>query len=277
MYGAIVGVIITLVANGSSPGKAADRTTENGGTQRVTLAQIFVTKNVKNNLKRIRAAFTQAKKDHAAWVLFPEGALSGYHDGFDQQEVADGFEEVGQLCRDICVNALIGTCWKEGGQTFNEIRIVDSKGTLVGRYAKTCLTYGDAEQFAPGTFPLVHEVGGIKWGTLICNDLWVTPGYSDGPNPHLSLKAAKAGAQVIFHSVNSGTDQRFRAYHESHLSLCSAEAKCPIIVVNAAHHTAINCASGVVSGFEYEVSLPREGEVIRTVEFTPAKSLSLGK
>ena len=30
-------------------------------------------------------------------------------------------------------------------------------GKLVGRYAKTCLTYGDAKQFAKGTFPLVHQ------------------------------------------------------------------------------------------------------------------------
>jgi predicted amidohydrolase len=272
-----VGVMIALVVGLSSPGQASGRTTENMGTQRVTLAQIFVTNNVKKNLKGIRAAFAQAKKDDATWVLFPEGALSGYHNGFDQQEVARGFEEVQQLCKDTGVNALLGTCWKEGEQTFNEIRIVDSTGTLVGQYAKMCLTYNDAEQFAPGTFPLVHEVNGIRWGTLICNDLWVTPGYSDGPNPHLTLKAAKAGAQVIFHSVNSGTDQKFRAYHESHLSLCSAEAKCPIIVVNAAHRSPINCASGIVSGFEYAVSLPREGEVIRTVEFKPAKGISPGK
>ena len=274
MHGAIVGVIVALVANCSSPGKVADKATENGGAQRVTLAQIFVSKNVKRNLEHIRAAFAQAKKDHAAWIAFPEGALSGYHDGFDQREVAEGFEEVRQLCKDTGLSALMGTCWKEGGQTFNEVRIVDSKGALAGRYAKRCLTYGDAKQFAPGAFPLVHEVNGMRWGTLICNDLWVTPGYSDGPNPHLSLKAAREGAQVIFQCVNSGTDQRFRAYHESHLSLWSAEAKCPIIVVNAAHHTAVNCASGVVSGFEYEVALPRGGEVIRTVEFTPATGLS---
>jgi hypothetical protein len=47
------------------------------------------------------------------------------------------------------------------------------------------------------------------------------------------------------------------------------KANCPIVVVNAAYDQPINCASGVVSDFEYVVSLPRKGEVIRTVEFTP--------
>lgn len=142
----------------------------------------------------------------------------------------------------------------------------------MGRYAKRCLTYSDAEQFAIGQGPLVHRVNDLTCGTLICNDLWVTPGFTDGPNPHLSRQQAKEGAQVIFQAVNSGTDPHFRQFHESNLKLRSAEAKCPIIVVNAARKEAVNCTSGVVSGFEYLVELPRKGEVIRTVEFTPTSS-----
>ena len=242
------------------------------GPQRITLAQIYVTHDLAGNLERIRGAFAQAKQDNARWILFPEGALSGYHNGFDQAQVAAAFTEVQGLCRDAKVYALIGTCWKEDGKTYNEIRMLDPTGKLVGRYAKQCLTYGDAKQFAPGVFPIVHDVGGLMCGTLICNDLWVTPGFTDGPNPHLTLKQAKAGAQVIFHAVWSGSDQRYREYHESNLKLRSAEAKCPIVVVNAAQDEPVNCASGIVCDFEYLVSLPRKGEVIRTVEFTPRQA-----
>jgi predicted amidohydrolase len=239
------------------------------GPQRITLAQIYVTQDVAKNLQRICDALAQAEKDDADWILFPEGALSGYYNGFDQDEVAAAFEKIQQLCRDASVHALVGTCWKEDGKTYNEIRVVDSTGKLVGRYAKTCLTYGDAKQFTKGSFPLVHHVGGLTCGTLICNDLWVTPGFTDGPNPHLTLRQAQAGAQVIFHAVNSGSSQKYREYHESNLKVRSAEAKCPIVVVNAAHDEPINCASGVVRDFEYVVSLPRKGEVIQTVQFTP--------
>lgn len=242
---------------------------ESAGTQRITLAQIYVTRDVATNLERINAAFDQAMQDDSRWILFPEGALSGYYDGFDQDEVAGAFEKIKQRCRDTMINALVGTCWKEDGKTYNEIRLVDATGKLVGRYAKTCLTYGDAKQFTKGPFPLVHKVGGLTCGTLICNDLWVTPGFTDGPNPHLTLMQSKAGAQVIFHAVNSGSNQAYREYHESNLKVRSAEAKCPIVVVNAAKDNPVNCASGVVSNFEYLESLPRKGEVIRTVEFTP--------
>ena len=249
----------------------ADDRSEREPTVRITLAQVFVTRDVAQNMTRMRAAFAQAKADESRWLFFPEGALSGYYDGFDQDEVSAAFDEVCDLCREAEITALIGTCWKEPQGVFNEIRIVDREGRLAGRYAKICLTRGDAKQFEVGTFPLVHEAAGLKFGTLICNDLWVTPGFSDGPNPHLTLKQASAGAQMIFHAVNSGSNQNYREYHESNLKVRSAEAGCPIVVVNAAREEPINCASGVVDGFEYAVQLPRQGELIRTVEFEPAR------
>lgn len=237
--------------------------------QRITLAQIFVTHDVGKNLERIRAAFAQAEREKAQWVFFPEGALSGYTDGFKQEEVAPAFAEVKELCRKTKLFALLGTCWKEEGKTFNEIRILDDGGEQIGRYAKHCLTYSDAKQFAEGTTPLVHSVRGLTCGTLICNDLWVTPGFTDGPNPHLTRQMAKKGAQVIFHAVNSGSNPNYREYHESNLKLRAAEARCPIVVVNAAAKDPLNCASGVVFDHKYQVELPRAGEVIQTVEFTP--------
>jgi predicted amidohydrolase len=238
--------------------------------QRITLAQIRVGRDVAENLPRIRAAFAQARKDNAQWIMFPEGALSGYHASFDQEKVAAALTEVMGLCREGRVTAVLGTCWKEKGQTTNELQIISPEGKLAGRYAKRCLTYGDAKQFKVGETPLVHEVNGLIVGTLICNDLWVTPGFTDGPNPHLTLQQARAGAQVIFHGVNSGTNAKYREYHESNLKLRSAEAKCPIVVVNAAGDEPINCASGVVVDFEYATALPTKGEAIETVTFTPA-------
>jgi predicted amidohydrolase len=240
--------------------------------QRVTLAQILVGRKVPENLERMRAAFAQARKDRAGWIQFPEGALSGYTGGFDPKEVREAFEEVRRLCKEAGVIGLIGTCWQEdAGKPHNQIRIVDRNGELAGRYAKTCLTYSDAKEYAPGGFPLVHDVGGIRIGTLICNDLWVTPGYTDGPNPHLTLQQARAGAQAIFHSVNSGSDPRYRAYHESNQALRAVEAKCPIVVVNAAVAAGeVNCASGVVlPNHEVAHQLPRKGEAVETAEFTP--------
>ncbi len=240
-------------------------------SQRITLVQTVVTRRVHENLATARRAIGQARNEGAGWILFPEGFLSGYYTGFKQDEVASAFAELQRLCGENHIIGLISTGWKETGKTYNQIRIVDAEGHLAGQYAKTCLCYGEADWTAGG-FPLVHTVGGLKVGTLICNDLWVTPGFSDGPNPHLSRLVARTGAQVIFHAVNSGNDQRFRAYHESNLTVRAAEANCPIVVVNAYSPPAINASSGVVgTQFQYVSSLPRDRETIQTVEFTPAQ------
>jgi len=252
------------------PGAQGRRSSPGLSVQRVTLAQVATTKNVADNLAKARAAFQLARKDGANWILFPEGFLSGYYSGFNQGEVASAFTEVKQLCRDAQVTGLIGTGWKEAGKIYNQIRIVSPAGELLGQYAKNCLCYAESDWTAGGP-PLVFEAGGIRFGALICNDLWVTPGFSDGPDPHLSLKIARAGAQVIFHSVNSGSDLNYESYHESNLVVRAAEAGCPIVIVNAYSPPQVNARSGVVgSGFNYLETLPRDREVLHTVEFIPA-------
>ncbi len=241
--------------------------------QRVTLAQVITTGDIAFNLAKAESVFVQAEKERAGWVLFPELFLTGTYNGnrYKQSDVAPAFARMQAWCRRYRVVGLIGTGWNENGKDYNQVRVVDAHGKLVSVYAKTCLTYGDTQEFAPGPISMLHTAGGIKFGILICNDLCVTPGFSDGPNPHLTLKQVKAGAQVIFHAVGSGSDQRYRSYHESNLLTRAVEAKCPIVVVNGFRPSSVNATSGVVgTNFCYLDALPRDREVIKTVEFTPA-------
>ena len=239
--------------------------------QRVTLAQVVTTRDVNRNLTTARAVFDQASRERADWVLFPEEFLSGYYAGFDQKEVASAFGEVQALCHKYRIIGLIATGWKQDGKTYDEIRIVDATGKMADQYAKTCLCYNESE-FTAGGYPMIHVLGGTKFGTLICNDLWVTPGFSDGPDPHLTLKLAKAGAQVIFHAVNSGTNLNLRSYQESNLLTRAWEAKCPIVTVDAFTPPESNVTSGVVgTDFKYQAVLPRGREVVKTVSFTPVR------
>src|SRR5215471_6161611 len=239
--------------------------------RRITLAQVLTTRDVGRNLTTAREVLDQARREGADWVLFPEGFLSGYYAGFDQKKVASAFAEVQALCRKHRIIGLIATGWKQDGKTYDEIRIVDATGKTADQYAKTCLCYNESE-FTAGGYPMIHVLGGTKFGTLICNDLWVTPGFSDGPDPHLTLKLAKAGAQVIFHAVNSGNNLNLRSYQESNLLIRAWEAKCPIVTVDAFTPPTNNVTSGVVgTDFKYLAELPRDREVVKTVSFTPVR------
>lgn len=261
---AVAGAALAPALNAASA-LAADQ------PQRVTLAQVPVTEEVAKNLEYAHAAFEQAGRDHAQWVFFPEMFISGYYGGFRQEDVARAFEEICGLCREGRISGLVSTGWKENGKTYDQIRIVDAQGECASIYAKRQLCYGEA-YLAAGETPMVHTLNGIRFGTLICNDLWVTPGFSDGPDPHLSLQIARAGAQVIFQAVNSGSDQRYRSYHESNQFTRAAEAKCPFVAVNAFEPPEISDTSGVVgTDFQHLAALPRDRICIETVEFTPAQ------
>ena len=242
-------------------------------SHRVTIAQLRVTRSVKENLARMKPAFTQAARDKAQWLLFPEGMLSGYTGDFEQDEVAKAFAECAELTKENRVTALIGTSWKRAdGSVENQVRMLGTRGEVLGSYAKRCLTYGDAKWARPGTGKLVFSANGIRFGALICNDLWVTPGFTDGPDPRLTLQQSRQGAQVIFQAIHSGSSQKYRGFHESNLFTRAAEAKCPIVTCNAFSKPAVNATSGVVgANFEYLAALPRDREAVETVEFTPAK------
>jgi predicted amidohydrolase len=253
--------------------KAASAPAKN---MKVTIAQTLVEDNVAANFQRMKKAFDQAIADGAGWIVFPEGALSGYTNHFKQSDVEPAYEALAELCKKNGIIGLISTCWYEPGDTakpHNEIRIIDQTGKTASRYAKTILTYSDATAFVAGGYPMVHDVGGIRIGTLICNDMWVTPGYCDGPNTSLSLQIARQGAQVLFHAVNSGSaaaEGWHRNYHQSNVALRSAEAKIPFVEANAAHVSEqINCTSGVMHKLAYQASLPLIGEAAVTVDLSP--------
>lgn len=266
---------LASAAAGMTSVALAQQRTEAGrkqAPQRVTLAQVLTKGDIAFNLAKAETVFAQAGEERAKWVLFPELFLTGTHYGnrYRQSHVAPAFAQMQAWCRQYQVIGLIGTGWNEKGTNYNQVRVVNTQGELVSVYAKTCLTYGDAKEFSPGPISMMHTAGGIKFGILICNDLWVTPGFSDGPNPHLTLKQARAGAQVIFHAVGSGSDQRYRSYHESNLLTRAAEAKCPIVVVNGFQPPESNVTSGVVgTNLRYLHMLPRDREVIETIEFVP--------
>jgi predicted amidohydrolase len=103
---------------------------------------------------------------------------------------------------------------------------------------------------------------GVEFGILICNDLWATPGYTTTPNPYLPWKVQEAGAQVIFHIINSGTTQTYRTFHEASVELWALTLEIPIVEVNAAHgNKEINATSGIVNEFGERIkSVSDKGE-----------------
>lgn len=211
---------------------------------RVSGIQMEVSPKLDVNLEKILRHIAHGDCN---FMIFPEMSLTGYHGDFNDRAVRDAWRLIATACRQSYVTAIIGTGAKEDGATFIQSRIYSDEGKLVGTHEKLVPTTGDRRFCRPGEELRVYQHLDITFGCLICNDMWVTPGCGPYPDPRLSYQLGQRGAQVIFHSINSGTSDIHASYHESNLRLRAMEANTFIVTANAADKTAsINAPTGVV-------------------------------
>jgi len=232
-------------------------------TLRIAGIQMPVAREQSENEPLIHRWLERAANDRADWVLFPEMALTGYHGDFDAGEAEAGWKRFGLACREAGVNAILGTGARAGEACFIQTRAYNRQGELIGTHEKMVPTDGDRRWCTPGEELRVFESDGLRFGMLICNDLWVTPGCGPYPDPRLTYQLGRRGARLVFHAINSGSSATHIPYHESNLSLRAKESGFPIATANAAKENPVNAASGIVGADgEWVVQAPRLGEQI---------------
>jgi NAD+ synthase (glutamine-hydrolysing) len=232
------------------------------------VVQMPVSPDVADNLPRILEHIARAGENGADFVLFPEGALSGYHGEIDQARIESALAEVAEASARADVCALVGTSVREGQSVYNQVRVYDA-GRYLGAHSKTVPTGGDLTWCVAGGGAQVFEARGLRFGCLICNDLWCTP-PSPMPDPHLVQQLAERGAEAIFHSVNSGFDQSYVKWHAAHLETYARIHKVWIVTANAAGTEPVNCPSGVVGkDGEWVVQAEPVGEQVVCAEIGP--------
>ena len=238
-------------------GKSKADSNTNMKTLTISGLQMPVTNDVARNEKRILEAIKKAAKAGADFLVTPEGSLSGYTPNFDRLQVAGAVERLAAAAKEHKVGLLLGTCYKEltngKEQCYNQVRVYTPQGEYLGYHAKILLCSdlnspgsGEMADYVEGRLR-TFEWNGISFGILICNDFWATPGYTTIPNPYLPWQLKKMGAQLIFHHINSGTDQRYREFQESSVNLWAQKLGIYIVEVNAADEKKkANASSGLV-------------------------------
>jgi len=229
--------------------------------------QMNVSNDILENERTIVRYLNEVKDQKIDFLITPEGSLSGYTSQFDGSELKEALNRVEEIAKSLKIGLILGTCYKEtiGGREYcyNQARVYLPDGTFLGAYSKI-LTCSPLDN--PGTGEMMEYVQGkvktftyneVDIGILICNDLWATPGYTTTPNPYLPWKMKEAGAKLIFHIINSGTDLSYQTFHEASVDLWAKTLNIPIIEINAAHDdNEINARSGVIN---------RKGERVKTI------------
>ncbi len=204
-------------------------------TQNVTvvMAQIDpVVGDISGNVKRIIDAARQAKKEYSAdIVVFPEMTITGYppedlllRDGLYPQ-IHQALSKIGEQVLDVvCV---IGyPMMDELGERFNMAAWIEG-GIIQASYMKQHLpnysVFDEQRYFSVGNQPCVMEFNGIRFGLLICEDIWkISP----------STQAKDAGADVIL-TLNASPFSAEK--HQDRLDTVLRrveEIKKPVIYVN---------------------------------------------
>jgi len=228
-------------------------------TVKIAALQMLVTEDVAGNEGRILEGIARAASDGADFLLTPEGSLSGYTAAFDRLEVEAALARVTATARGLRVGLALGTCFREvqtddAERAYNQVRVYAPEGEYLGSHAKilrcSSLSHpgsGEMQDFADA--PLrTFDWNGLRFGCLVCNDLWATPGFTTLPNPYLAWQLQQLGAQFILHAINSGRDLRHQTFLDASAAMWSRVLDLPIVQINAMHASGepANAPSGVV-------------------------------
>jgi len=256
-------------------------------TYRVAVAQLRVDpRDPRLNAAGILEALDVAAGERADFLVTPEMALTGYHGRFDAALRDALVGAIRAAAADAGVTVILGAGDRRGGKVTNEQIVLGGDGRLIGRHAKMVPTREERRWCVAGRTLRVFHDRGLAFGCLICNDLWVTPGTGATSDPRLTLRLARRGARVIFHSVFSGAQRRYIPFHESNLALRAQAGGLYIAAANAVvAGRAVNCATGIMGpDGEWVVRCRRRGRqfavadiVVRTDRSHPPETAARTK
>lgn len=164
--------------------------------------------DIDSNLQKVLECISEAKKNSAQWILFPELALVGYppRDLLEYprlyEENCQALAKVKEASKGLAV--VIGALDKNEtgkGKPFFNSAFVFSDQKLVFKYAKRLLPsydiFEDERFFERGTHPGIFEFKGEKFAVAICEDIWNYPSflphlYEDEPLSDLKNQNPKA-------------------------------------------------------------------------------------
>jgi NAD+ synthase (glutamine-hydrolysing) len=200
---------------------------------RIALAQVNPTVgDIAGNGRIVREGIARAREDGAQLVVFPELVVTGYppEDLLLKPHFLEASEqELTSIAAEVeGIVALVGFAERVGGALHNAAGVL-ADGELRGVYRKMLLpNYGvfdERRYFEPGDRPALIELGGVRVGLTVCEDIWF-------PGPPASSEAL-AGASLVVNLSASPYHRRKPAEREEMVRGRSRESGCAFALCNA--------------------------------------------
>ncbi|KJS38817.1 MAG: NAD synthetase [Rhodospirillaceae bacterium BRH_c57] len=199
----------------------------------LSLAQLNpVVGDVTGNAAKVRAARAEAAAAGAAVVVTPELVLSGYppedlvYRASFLARCADAVAELAAETADGGPAIVLGTPWRVGDSTHNAVLVLAEgriKGTILKHHLPNYGVFDEARVFTPGRIPGPVEVGGVRLGVMVCEDMWF---------PDVAETLAETGAEILVVANGSPFEVRKADQRMAHAVGRVQETGLPLVYVN---------------------------------------------
>ena len=212
-------------------------------TLRIALANLRFPSSFDESVTLAKQAITQAGKEHADIICFPECYVPGYRGKDKQISPPDpvflnrAWDEIAQSAGKASVAVVLGTERVLHGSLLATALVINRDGSKAGFQDKVQIDPSEDGRYTHGSERRIFEVDGVKIGVVICHEGW--------RYPETVRWAVRHGAQVIFHPhfheaesggyIPSTFADPANSFHEKSILCRAAE--------NTVWFASVNCAS----------------------------------
>lgn len=202
-------------------------------TLKIAVAQLNpVVGDVAGNAARVRAARGQAAALGADVVVCAELVLSGYppEDLIYRAAFLDAVEaEVQALAAETADGGpalIVGCPWRRDGKTYNAAVVLDGgqiRASVLKHHLPNYGVFDEIRVFSPGPHPGPVEVRGVRFGIMVCEDMWY---------PDVAETLSETGAELLVIPNGSPFELDKGDERLSHAAARVRETGLPLVYVN---------------------------------------------
>ena len=249
----------------------------------IALASPSVASSLDEGLDKIKRLLSEASSQGAAVACFPEAYIPGLRGQdfetvpFDDAQRERTLTAVAQWARAYSVATILGTeRLTEAGRQIVAY-VIDAQGQIQGYQTKNQIDPTEDRFYVPGDARRLFEIGGVKFGVVICHEGW--------RYPETVRWAAVRGAKIVFHPQHTGNNREGvrltqwgeagGPYYEKAMMMRSRENTIYFASVNYALRYQESATSLIAPSGECQAYLPygQEGVLVQSINVEEATGL----
>jgi predicted amidohydrolase len=249
----------------------------------IALASPRVASSIDEGLEKIGRLVSEAAARGAEIVCFPEAYLPGLRGQdfevlpFDRARQERVLQTVAQLARTYRVATILGAERLTDAGRQIAAYVIDAEGRIQGCQTKNQLDPTEDEFYVPGDTRRLFEIGGVKFGVVVCHEGW--------RYPETVRWAAVRGAKIVFHPQHTGRERdgvrltewgaAGNPYYEKAMMMRSRENTIYFASVNYALRFQESATSLIHPSGECQAHLPygEEGVLVEAINVEEATGL----